>query len=284
MVTPRIDRRHAMLTAAVTLAACKTPRAARPAGAAQRVVSVAPNTTETLFALGLGSRVVGVSSFCDFPLEATRRPRVGALSSLSLEAIVALRPDALVGAPGVPPSILARLADLGVRVLIEPVESIRAARALAITLANLCGESLAGTRWAARFDQAVAEASARGPLSPMPRVLAVVDQRPIVCAGPGSYVDELLRAAGAVNALASGPAWPQLSLEAVLRAAPDVVLDLCGPVAQEPLARAWSAHSAIPAVRDRRVFAVPDPLVTRPGPRAPRAIALVADALRSAAG
>lgn len=261
------------------LAACSRSSRAAPR-AAHRIVSVAPNTTEMLFALGLGSRVVGVSSVCDFPREVTALPKVGALGSLSLEAILALRPDAVVGAPGVPSAIVDRLRARSITVLIEPIESIDSVRSLARALCTLCGEPATLDRWLARFDHDLSEsAQIFAPRTP-PRVLAVIDQRPLVCAGPRSYIDELLSRAHAVNALRSGPAWPQLSIEAVLQLAPDVIIDLCGPLAQTPLALAWSAHTAIPAVRDRRVLAVDDPLVTRPGPRAPRAVALLATALR----
>jgi ABC-type hemin transport system substrate-binding protein len=273
-------RSFVALPALATLSAC-TRSALSPHRAAQRIVSVAPNTTEMLFALGLGSRVVGVSSVCDFPREATSLPKVGALATLSLEAILALRPDAVVGAPGVPNAIVERLRARSITVLIEPVESIASVRSLARSLCALCEAPAALARWLDRFDRELAEsAQLFTPRSP-PRVLAVIDQRPLVCAGPRSYVDELLVRAHAVNALQSGPAWPQLSLEAVVQLAPDVIIDLCGPLAQTPLSLAWSAHRAIPAVRDRRVLAVDDPLVTRPGPRAPRAIALVATALRA---
>lgn len=245
---------------------------------------MAPNTTEMLFALGFGSRVVGVSSVCDFPDDVRRLPRVGALDSLSIEAILALAPDTVVGAPGVPHATVERLRARGIVVEINAVESVEDVRSLARTHARLCDDNAAATRWLAAFDAQVQRA--RNLFSPRepPRVLAVIDQRPLVCAGPGSYVDELLRLSNARNALASGPAWPQLSIETVLALAPTVVLDLCGPLAQAPLERAWAEHATLPAVRDRRIVSVSDPLVTRPGPRAPRAIELVALALRQTLG
>jgi iron complex transport system substrate-binding protein len=273
--------RRALMLASVP-AACARRVGPKEVSAARRVVSLAPNTTEMLFALGLGARVVGVSSLCDFPAEATERPRLGTLDAVSLEAILSLRPDAVVGAPGVRPAVLDRLRALGVRVHMASVERIADVRSLAIALANLCGDPEAGRAWVARFERELARAASLPPITPTPRVLAVVDQRPIVCAGPGSYLDELIRAAGGANALREGPSWPTLPLESILREGPDVILDLCGPVGQPPLARAWSAHTGIPAVRDGRVLAITDPLVTRPGPRAARAVTVIAEALRAA--
>ncbi len=282
---PTTHSRRALLALASlsSLSAAQCARRPPSRTAPQRIISVAPNTTEMLFALGLGARVVGVSSICDFPEQARSLPRVGALGSLSLEAILALRPDAVVGAPGVPASIVERLQSRGVTVLVRAVESVASVRALALALAALCAAPELHARWLARFDSELAAAQRVFAPTHPPRVLAVIDQRPIYCAGPGSYVDELLRLANARNAITTGPAWPQLSIETVLQSAPDVILDLCGPLAQEPIARAWSAHRAIAAVRDGRVIAVPDALVTRPGPRAPRAVELVARALASVA-
>lgn len=279
---PTLTRRSFVTLTAFTTFACCTRSSHRARRAAQRIVSVAPNTTEMLFALGLGARVVGVSSVCDVPHEVTRLPKVGALGSLSLEAILALRPDAVVGAPGVPSTIVERLRAQSITVLIEQVESIDAVRTLARHLCTLCDTPAAFDPWNARFDRELARSAQIFTPRSAPRVLAVIDQRPLVCAGPHSYVDELLVRANAINALQSGPAWPQLSLETVLQLAPEVILDLSGPLVQTPLAHAWSMHSAIPAVRNHRVLAITDPLVTRPGPRAPQAIALIATALRDA--
>jgi|LNFM01.1.fsa_nt_gb iron complex transport system substrate-binding protein len=277
-----LTRRDAValgLASALSVARCRdTSREKRTRG--RRVVSVAPNVTEMLFALGLGGRVVGVSSLCDFPDEARQRTRVGALDSLSVEAILALAPDTVAGVPGVPQPVIDRLRARRIHVEISRVESVEDVRALARTYGRLFDEPAAVDRWLPLFDEQIARARHLFVPRERPRVLAVVDQRPLVCAGPGSYVDELLRLSNVDNALASGPAWPQLSLETVISVAPDVVLDLCGPLAQEPLDRAWAAHTTIPAVRDRRVVSVADPLVTRPGPRAPRAIELVSLALQ----
>lgn len=237
-----------------------------------------------LFALGFGARVVGVSSVCDFPDEVRALRRVGALDSLSIEAILALAPDTVVGAPGVAHATVERLRARGITVEISTVESVEDVRSLARTHARLCNDPPAATRWLATFDAEIHRAQRLFAPRERPRVLAVIDQRPLVCAGPGSYVDELLRMCNADNALSAGPAWPQLSIETVLSLAPDVVLDLCGPLAQEPLERAWAPHRTIPAVSNGHVVAVSDPLVTRPGPRAPRAIELVALALQRTVG
>ncbi len=279
-----LSRRTTLLLAAIA-PHCK-PRAQAPSArpAAQRIVSIAPNTTEMLFAMQLGSRVVGVSSLCDFPDEVRTLPKVGALGSLSLEAILALRPDAVVGAPGAAASLIDRLQAQGIRVSLTAVESVDSVRSLARALSDLCHAPDALQRWSTAFERELQQAQSvfAPPNGRAPRVLAVIDQRPLVCAGPGSYIDELVRLSHGQNALSSGPAWPQLSMESVLRSAPDVVLDLCGPLAQEPLRRAWQSYATIPAVRDNRVIAVADPLVTRPGPRAPQAIELVSHALRRA--
>ncbi|MEI8256238.1 MAG: ABC transporter substrate-binding protein, partial [Deltaproteobacteria bacterium] len=114
----RLSRRTFVKLAAlaVPLAAC-TRRAAHT-GPARRIVSLGPNATEILFALGAGDRVVGVSRYDDYPPEVTRLPHVGGMLDPSFEAIVALRPDALVGAQGpANRAVLARLESLGVRTL-----------------------------------------------------------------------------------------------------------------------------------------------------------------------
>ncbi|MDP3277698.1 MAG: helical backbone metal receptor [Deltaproteobacteria bacterium] len=283
MATIRMDRREALAVIAASLAACKPTAATQQSTrrAVRRIISLAPNTTEMLFALGLGERVVAVSQHCDFPDEVRDLPRLSGFGSVSLEGILGFRPDLVVGAPGISRATLTRLEALGIATYFEPVEHLADIRVLAHSLAERCASPDSATRWLTTFDAGLARHASRAPLLDGRSVLAVVDQRPIVCGGPGSFVDEVLRRAGARNALTTGPAWPQLSLEAVFSLAPAVVLDLTSVLSQEPLARAWSQHHSIPAVRDGTILAVREPLVTRPGPRAIEAITLVRRALDS---
>lgn len=279
MCTRSVSRRSFVgLLVVSTVAACVRRRAGT--GPARRIVSLSPNTTEILFALGQGERVVGVSRYDDYPPEVMHRPRVGGMLDPSFEAIVALRPDAVVGARGpVNRAVLERLEALGIRILFPRVESLMDIYAAIDALAALTGavdrvRSLR-QRIETRVDQVRNAVRGRA----RPSVLAVLGQRPISVAGPGSFLDELITLAGGRNVVRSGPRWPTLALETVLSLAPEVVLDLTVMEGHGALREVWSAYSAIPAVRDGRVVRLDNPMLLRPGPRVGEALVMYARAI-----
>jgi iron complex transport system substrate-binding protein len=265
-------------TAAGLLATCG--RRAGRGGPARRVVSLGPNATEILFALGAGHVVVGVSRYDDFPPEVATLPRVGGMLDPSFEAIVALRPDAVVGARGpVNRAVLDRLEAMGVRTLFPSVESVAEIDAAIGLFAALVGASDRAAPLRARITARIEQVRAAVRGRAAPGVLAVFGQRPISVAGPGSFVDELLTLAGGRNVVRSGPRWPTLALEAVLELAPEVVLDLTSMEGHGTLRDAWRGYTAIPAVRDGRVVRLDDPMLMRPGPRVGEALAVYARAI-----
>jgi iron complex transport system substrate-binding protein len=256
------------------------PRLVQRTGAAHRVVTLGPNATEILFALGEGDKLVGISRYDDYPREVARLPRVGGLLDPSFEAIVALRPDAVIGARGpVNRAVLARLEALGVRVLFPPVESLAQVRAAIGQFAALVGAAARAPPLVAEIDRRVQRVRAAVAGRTAPLVLVVLGQRPISVAGPGSFLDELVGIAGGRNVVRAGPRWPTLALEAVLALAPDVVLDVTAMDGHGALREAWAAFRAVPAVRNERVVPLTDAMVSRPGPRVGEAAAAIARAL-----
>lgn len=241
-----------------------------------RIVSTAPSITETLYALGLGGRVVGVSTFCHYPPEVARKPRVGTFMTPNAEVIARLRPD-LVIVQRVPNSVSEQLRRLGMRVaevttggLAENLDSIRAIAAAAGVPAK--GEQLVSSIRAA-LDKIRAR-SASGPRRP---VLFVVGRAPgrlegIVAVGRGSYLTELIEYAGGRNVLAeSAQAYVKISLETVVRSRPEVIIDM-GEMAEttgvtnerkKAVVELWKSRPEISA----RVFAIADDIYVVPGPR-----------------
>lgn len=269
------------LLAALALSACRTS-ALTPSG--QRLVSLSPNTTETLFALGAGPSVVGRSRYCDHPPEVKALPQVGGYTDPNLEAILALRPSLVTGARGpAGPGLVERLAARGVATYFPPTESLAEIFSMIEGLGQRAGRGgpagalLGGLR--AR-QQRMAAALDR---LPRPRALLLFGITPVVAAGPGSFADEMLRLAGATNALAgasalAASAYPTLALEQVIALDADVILDaaIMEHPGREALGPAWSA---VRAVREGRVRALDDESVLRPGPRVLDGVAALARAL-----
>jgi iron complex transport system substrate-binding protein len=281
-------RQAAAVLAVAALAACSRKAGSSNGGAparsgeARRIVSVSPSTTEALFAIGAGDRVVGRSRYCDWPPEAAKLPVVGGVVDVDLEAVVQLAPDLVVGTPGPASARLAeKLASFDVATWFPGIESLAAVDALILGLGERTGHA-SGAR--AVVDRIAAQTAAveRALTGEAPtRALTVVDVSPVVAAGPGDFLDEMVRRAGGINALASGAPWQTLDFEQIAGLDPEVVLDVSyanggGASRITPAMPGWSD---VRAVREGRVVTLDDERVLRPGPRVGEGLALVARAL-----
>ena len=260
------------------LLALATPAIAAP----QRIVSLAPSVTETLFALGVGERVVGVSTYCDYPPEAARIDKVGTFLQPNVERILALKPDLVIAVPS--PTNRApveRLTDLGLTVLVVNPERIDEILASIRQIADAVGVREAGARLTEKIETGVKAVEERVAGAPKVRTLLLVGRSPFVAAGAGTYQDELVTRGGGTNiAAASGQAWPNLNLEFIVAEAPQVIIDasMGSEEAADSSASAafWNDFPTIPAVRDKRISGYRAYELLRPGPRVAETLATVA--------
>lgn len=262
------------------LSACRREReGGSPAPAqrpSQRIIALTPSLVETLFALGLGDRVVGVGDYARWPDEVARKPHLGGLFNPNLERIVSLKPDLAVLLPS-ERDLGAKLQPLGIDVLIVPDESLADVEKSFHIVAERCGVPQAGDRLAAEWRNGLSLPPLPGP--PL-KVLLSVGRQPgrlgeIVAAGHGTFLDELLTRLGAVNAFADSPTlYPQVGMEEIVARKPDVILELwADPMSPEQKAvilRDWRALPQVPAVRDGRVDVIAGTYVLIPGPRLPQ--------------
>lgn len=248
----------------------------------QRIVSLAPSVTEILFALGAGDRVVGVSTYCDYPPEAAGVDRIGTFLQPNVERILAKRPDLVIGvpSPGNRGSV-ERLEELGLPVLIVNPERIADILQAVREVAGAIGVPEKGAALVERIEAELAAVEARLAGAPRPRVLMLVGRSPFIAAGAGTYQDEIItRARGDNLAAASREAWPAVNLEFIVARAPEVIIDT-GMGSEESPDRAsalafWRDFPTVPAVRDGRVYGYRAYELLRPGPRVAAALATVA--------
>ena len=255
----------------------------------QRLISLAPSVTETLFALGLGDRVVAVGDYTFWPAEALKKPRVGGLIDPNLERITALRPDLAVLLPS-ERDIGTKLAPLGVATLIVHNESLADIETSFRTIAARCGVPEAGEKLAAQFHAELAPRP-QSPGAAAPKVLMVVERQAgrlgeLYAAGPGTYLDELLGRLGGKNVFGDAPnLYPQASLEEIVARKPDLIFELRSDSPDEAARRAliadWQPLATVPAVREGRIRVIAGNFTLIPGPRLPqlyRAMAVALDA------
>lgn len=258
--------------------------AAVPAIGAERIVSTAPNFTEILFALGAGSSVVAVSDYCEYPEEATAKPRIGGPFNLDYERILALRSDRVI-VPASLGEVAEKLRALDVPVLRLGNESVGEVLESITRLGELTGrnDSARELRRSLRRRLDAVERLTE----PLPRVRALVvvfraagSLQDLTVASPGSFLDELLRRAGGENVMGETLAlYPRLSKEELVGLDPEVILDLTFTAGGEDVMAVWSRLPTLKAVRERRVVALPDPAITIPGPRMVETLERFVDAL-----
>jgi len=255
--------RHILIT---VLLAVLVPVAAAAEGAVpQRIVSVTPSVTENLFALGVGDRVVGVTSWCTYPPEAAERAVIGDAFNLNLEVLLSLNPDLVIGDGTMVAAHIQQLEALGITVAtINPTTLNEVIESMA-TLGELVGEPEAGRALAAQMRNRLRELTARVPVGSSKRVFVELWYEPLMTAGPGSFLHELITLAGGENIAAdTGQPWPQFSEELVLARDPEIVI-LTNYNREEALQRpAWQGLSAYKA---GAVFEVNPDLYVRGTPR-----------------
>lgn len=245
-----------------------------PPGGARRVVSLAPSITEQIYALGAEDRLVAVSSYCDYPEAATKLPRAGSYLKPSVEAILGFEPDVVLGVPT--PGNRApveQLRRLGVEVVVVSEDTFEETWNAIRTVGAWVGRATEAEELVRSVQAELAEVQAAAKARRRRRVLFVVGHDPLVVAGGGLFVDELIDVVNAKNVGAIGRGqWPRLSLETVVAAAPEVIIDgamgtEAGPGGNEALLQWWQAYRSVPAVRNGRVRAQRSNALLRPGPR-----------------
>jgi len=248
----------------------------------QRLISLAPSITETLFALGLGDNVVGDTDYCEYPPEAKLKPHVGAILTPNLERIIALKPDLVLGSPEANRRETAdRLAQLGIPLYGVTAHSVDDMLHSIEDLGRVLGHEADAKKLAANLRQRIVAVEKRVAPLRRPKVLFVVWYRPLTTAGPNTFITDVIQRAGGTsiteNLLGE---WPHLSLEEALLRDPDVILF--------PRAESFSPQldefQQLPgwrdlrAVKTRQMFFISDAII-RPSPRLVDALEEVARAL-----
>jgi len=236
----------------------------------RRVVSLAPSLTETVYAVGAGDRVVGVTQYCDFPPEAASKPKVGGIYNPNLEAILSLEPDlVLATTEGNREEHIRELERLRLPVyVVRPVDFASVLESIE-RVGRLLGRAAETERLVAglRRDAEGIERRLRG--LRRPRVLYVVWGSPLVVPGRDTLITDLIRRAGGESVSGEAPlAYPRLSLEEALVRRPErVVLARQGQESVEERLREWPELGLLPAVRQGRIQSIDGDLMHRPGPR-----------------
>ncbi|WP_168218743.1 ABC transporter substrate-binding protein [Limnoglobus roseus] len=240
-----------------------------------RIISTAPANTEILFAIGAGDQVIADTTFCTYPPEADKRPKIGGFApkTISTETILGLAPDLVLTTGGFQQEMTDGLRNLKLPVLSYDAktldEVVRNVRQLGVVTGRAPEANALADRLVARAE-AVRKRTAAVPVEQRPRVLLLLGVEPLATAGPKSFTGEILELAGGRNLFADADqVYVPISEEEIVRRNPDAVvlwqmgepIERVNRIAQRP---AWKD---LTAVRQNRILHIDDDLLSRPGPR-----------------
>lgn len=240
----------------------------------QRLVSLVPGFTETLFAMGLGERLVGVTTYCDYPPEAQAKPKIGGFSNPSLEKIVEAKPD-LILATNIHSQLVEQLEAMNFKVLVFSPHSIDSLMASINSIGTACGEAekarVLTVGLMERIDYIKAQL-ADLPSNKRPLVFYEVWHEPLMTIGPNTLINDIISQAGGRCLTAEGKEdYPTVSDEFIIEKNPDIMVHSYGtgmnntPTREVILGR--KGWQGVNFIKDQRIIGVESNLITRPGPR-----------------
>jgi iron complex transport system substrate-binding protein len=245
----------------------------------QRIISMAPSTTEILFELGLGDKVVGVTRYCDYPPDATAIAKVGGYVDPNYEEILSLQPDLVILLTS-HQDAKRELTKMGIRTATIPHKTVGDIHEAILTIGETCHARKEATALLKEIDRRAEAIRRKVKDKPTPSVLICIGRDTesgqlagMYMAGKKGFYDEIIEAAGGRNAYEDeAVAYPQLSAEGVIELNPDVIVDLAshinpnGKTADE-ISSQWDRLRPVAAVRGGRVHVILGNHALRPGPR-----------------
>lgn len=251
--------------------------------APKRIVSLTPANTEILFALGLGDRVVGVTTFCDYPPEASKKRKIGDFMNPNIELILASKPDLVLGTIGVQKALIDGLDKVGAVVYVSDPKDIKGVIDNIIEIGKITGREAAANTIAASMRADIREVEAAAGKD-KPTVFYEVASDPLYTGAKGTFVDDAIRLAGGTNiAATAGSGYIMFNVEDLVKQDPDIYLVVSGSMNDPKQLETRPGYSALTAVKEGRVYTMDDNLVSRPGPRITKGLNEIAKIIQSGA-
>jgi ABC-type Fe3+-hydroxamate transport system substrate-binding protein len=222
----------------------------------QRIVSLVPALTEELYLLGVGDRVVGVTTYCQRPREAQQKERVGTVVDVNIERIIDLRPDLVIASPLMDHKQLQKLRDVGVRVeVFQPPQDFKTLCDGFLTLARFVGGEEEAREIITRAERELDIIKEKVKGLSRPRVFTQIGAKPLFTAGGDSFIDDFIVFAGGIN-IACDDKTSVYSREEVIRRNPDIILIVTMGITGEKEKATWLRYNTVNAVKNRRIYAV----------------------------
>ncbi|MBW4827208.1 MAG: cobalamin-binding protein [Clostridiaceae bacterium] len=246
----------------------------------QRIVSLAPSHTEILFSLGLRDKIVGVTSFCDYPEEAKGKDKIGDFEGINIEKVIELEPDLVVQYGKGDKEINNKIKEAGIPIVSYEPESVDGVIDTINEIGKITGKEEKAKKitddMKAKKDEIVDKVKDEKSV----KVFYEIWHEPLTAAGPGSFMDELIKLSGGENIAKDAEGeYPNFDQEQLIERNPDVYLAAEDPEKTVESIKTRPGYETINAVKNDKVYLLEPNIVSRPGPRIVEALELVAKAL-----
>jgi iron complex transport system substrate-binding protein len=236
----------------------------------QRIISLAPNITEILYAIGADQQLVGVTDYCLYPPQAKSKTKIGGFINPNIEKIVSLKPDIVImSADSNQQNIYTQLLRLKIKAYVINPDNLDKTFATILHLGEITGHSPKARELVMSLQKRVktVETSVKGKAHP--KVLFLWSEAPLITAGSGTYTHDLIVKAGGTNIAASSPIkYPKYSMEEIIRIQPDIIISAAMGSDTKTANKnsLWQAYKVIPAVKNGRIYSINPDLLARPAP------------------
>jgi iron complex transport system substrate-binding protein len=232
-----------------------------------RIICLVPSITDSVFSLGAADDVVAISDYVKYPPEALLKPSVGSISNPSMETILSLHPDLVLGMPqSTQRSVLDQIQSLGIPVYLVDPHGLGGILQAITSLGQAINREPQAATVVARLQQRIAAVRASVQGKPVIKVFAPVSYDPVITIGKGAFITEIIERAGGESITSDlAQEWPQISMEAVVARAPEALLLVRGGRITIDILKDRPGWNALSAVRERRVYFV-DKRIEFPSP------------------
>jgi len=246
----------------------------------QKIVSLAPGITETLYALGLENQVVGVTTFCDWPEAARTKTRIGGFTNPSIEKIVSLKPDLILAtADGNRKDTVRQLERLGLSVYVTYPANTDGVLKSILHIGEITHREKEAAKLVEGLQKRLNHITGQTRAKSKPRVFFQIGLEPLITAGRGTLINEVIERAGGVNIAGHDLAsYPRYSAEGIIGASPDIII--FAPMLHDhkfvAVKKFWQKFGDVPAVKNNRIYPIDANLINRASPRILDAVEIMA--------
>lgn len=235
----------------------------------ERIISLAPSNTEILYALGLADRIVGVTSYDDYPPEASEKEKIGGFKDVNIEKVVSLEPDVVFATGGIQAETVEKLREVGLTVVIMDAKTVEDVFKNILLVGQITGKDEESELFVNGLEERVEKVKQRAQeIKQRPRVAYLLWGDPLMVAGSGTFIEDLIVVAGGENIYSdSAIEYPKVSIESMIERDPEVLIKGDHSDIDSAKLKDNPAWADISAVKNSRFHTIDGNIVNRQGPR-----------------